>query len=184
MEPSDEELLGRVGRGDRVACHVLVERYLGRLLRFAGRVLGDPQEAEDVVQETFARLWLHAARWRPGPARFSTWLHQVALNLCRDRLARRREMPVAVVPDAADPAPQPASRLEEADLRRIVGDAVSGLPDRQREALVLCHFQGFSNAEAAAVLGVGIEALESLLARARRTLRERLRSVAPELLRE
>jgi len=182
MDASDDELVERVGRGDGEACRILVERHLGRMLAFAARVLGSPSEAEDVAQEVFARVWTHAGRWRPGGARFTTWLHQVALNLCRDRLARRREVPLDAASDPVDPAPTPACRLEEAEVRRVVGQAVTALPERQRVALVLCHYQGLSNVEAADIMHVGVEALESLLARARRTLRERLRAVAPGLL--
>ena len=73
------------------ACRVLVERHLARVVAFAARVLANPSEAEDVSQEAFARVWTSAATWRPGVARFTTWLHRVVLNLCLDRLARRRE---------------------------------------------------------------------------------------------
>ena len=132
-------------------------------------------------QETFARVWTSAASWRPT-ARFTTWLHRVALNLCLDRLQRRRETRLEDAPEPVDPQPSARERLEDADVTRVVGREIAALPERQRVALALCHYQGLRNDEAAAVMEITVEALESLLARARRTLRDRLRPVAPELL--
>jgi len=172
----------RVGRGDGEACRLLVERHLGRVVAFASRVLGSPSEAEDVAQDVFARVWTSAASWRPGSARLTTWLHRVALNLCLDRLARRREAPLETAPEPADPRPTPAGRLEEAEVTRVVHREIAALPERQRTALALCHYQGMRNDEAAEIMDITVEALESLLARARRTLRERLRPVASDLL--
>jgi len=172
----------RVARGDRDACRVLVERHLARVVAFAGRVLGNPNEAEDVSQEAFARVWTSAATWRPGVARFTTWLHRVVLNLCLDRIARRREAPLDDAPEPADPAPTPARRMEEAEVTRLVTREIEALPERQRVALALCHYQGMRNDETAEIMGITVEAVESLLSRARRTLRERLRPFAGDLL--
>jgi RNA polymerase sigma-70 factor, ECF subfamily len=179
---ADEELMLRVARGDRDACRLLVERHLRQVVAFAARVLASPSEAEDVAQEAFARVWTGAASWRPGVARFTTWLHRVVLNLCLDRLARRREAPLEDAPEPADPAPTPAGQLEEADVTRVVTREIGCLPERQRTALALCHYQGLRNDEAAEIMGITVEAVESLLARARRTLRERLRPLAADLL--
>src|SRR5665213_211359 len=90
----DDELVVKAGRGDPAAIRALVTRKLPRVLILAFRMLGDPGEAEDVAQETFLRAWKFAPRWRPGQARFDTWLHRVALNLCYDRLRRSRPIPV------------------------------------------------------------------------------------------
>src|SRR5262249_7423708 len=181
MGVADEELMLRVGRGDGDACRLLVERHLGRVVAFAARVLGSPSDAEDVAQEVFARVWTSAGGWQPS-ARFTTWLHRVALNLCLDRLARRRESALDEAPEPVDPRPPPARRLEEAEVTRVVGREIAALPERQRIALALCHYQGLRNDEAAEIMEITIEALESLLARARRTLRARLQPLAPELL--
>jgi RNA polymerase sigma-70 factor (ECF subfamily) len=181
MGVADEELMLRVGRGDRDACRLLVERHLGRVVAFAARVLGSPSEAEDVAQEAFARVWTSAGSWRPA-ARFTTWLHRVTLNLCLDRLGRRREAPLEDAPEPTDPRPSAGDRMEEAEVTRAVGREIAALPERQRIALALCHYQGLKNDEAAEVMEITVEALESLLARARRTLRDRLQPVAAELL--
>ena len=169
----DEELLTRVGKGDQRAIRVLIARKAARVLALATRMLGDAAEAEDVAQETFLRIWRVAPEWRPGEARFDTWLHRVALNLCYDRL-RRRTSTTHDAPEQIDPGPAPDRGLIARDIGRGVNTAIQQLPHRQREAIVLCHYQELSNIEAAALMGVSIDALESLLARARRTLRMKL----------
>jgi RNA polymerase sigma-70 factor (ECF subfamily) len=182
LDEHDDDLIGRAAGGDTDAFGRLVRRHLGRIVAFAGRTLGDAAAAEDVAQETFLRLWTGAARWRPTGARLSTWLHTVALNLCRDRMAKRREAALDDVPDPPDPAPSADARLATQAIGAHVQAALAELPDAQRVAITLCHFQGMRNQEAAEVMNVSVEALESLLARARRGLRARLAAVAHELL--
>ena len=174
MGDPDEELLSRVAAGDPAAVRALVARKLPRLLALAGRMLGDGQEAEDVAQDAFIRVWKQAPKWRPGAAKFDTWLHRVALNLCYDRLRRRREIAVAEPPERPDEGPAPDRGLLARDTGERVAAAVAALPDRQRDAIVLCHYQELGNIEAAAVMGVSVEALESLLGRGRRALRAAL----------
>lgn len=180
MGPSDpdEELLPRIAAGDPAAVRAMVARKLPRLLSLGGRMLGDPEEAEDVAQEAFLRVWKQAPRWTPGGARFDTWLHRVALNLCYDRLRRRRERPMADPPDRPDEGPGPDRGLAAADTARRVDRALQTLPERQREAIVLCHYQELGNIEAAQLMGVSVEALESLLGRGRRALRAALADLA------
>lgn len=170
----DAALIERIGRGDSAAVRLLVAAKLPRLLSLATRMLGDRAEAEDVAQEAFLRAWKQAPRWRPGAARFDTWLHMVVLNLCRDRLRRRREVITDQPPERADPSPGPEAMLGEAERERRVEAAIAALPDRQREAILLVHYQELSNIEAASILEVSVDALESLLARGRRTLRRLL----------
>jgi RNA polymerase sigma factor (sigma-70 family) len=179
---SDDLLMARVARGDPAACQTLVERHLSRIVAFAARTLGDPSAAEDVAQEVFTRVWMHAKRWRPGPARLTTWLHRIAFNLCMDQASRQRGAALDDVPELPDCRYDGARIAEDHDLQAHVTAALRTLPESQRAAIILCHYQGFPNGEAAAVLGISVEALESLLARGRRALRERLRAVAPALL--
>jgi RNA polymerase sigma factor (sigma-70 family) len=177
----DEALIARIARGEPGAADAFVAAKLGRILSLARRMLGDPVEAEDVAQEVFLRVWRHAASWRPGAARFDTWMHRVALNLCYDRLRRRREQPYADPPDTPDPGPGPDRGLEASDARRAVAAAMAKLPHRQREAIVLCHYQELGNIEASELMGISVEALESLLARARRNLRATLKPLVDGL---
>ncbi len=174
-QSEDDALMQRAGAGDRAACGMLVQRHLRPVTAFAGRLLSDRDDAEEVAQETFLRLWTEAPRWRPGGAKLSTWLFRVAHNLAIDRIRRRRPTtPLDGGIDPVDPRPDPAQAYAEDETARRVAAALADLPERQRTAIVLCHHQGLSNADAAAVLGVGVEAVESLLARGRRTLRRRL----------
>jgi len=173
----DAELIARVGRQDAAAVRELVERKLPRLLALATRMLGDRMEAEDVAQEAFVRIWQQAPRWRTGEAKFDTWLHRVALNLCYDRLRGGREDAMAEPPEDADPRPGPADHLAGRDRDEGVRTALAALAPRQREAVILTYYQELSNIEAAAAMDISVDALESLLARARRSLREQLAAV-------
>lgn len=171
---TDDELVLRAGRGDPAAVRALVARKLPRILALAQRMLADAAEAEDVAQEAFVRVWRHAPKWRPGEAKFDTWLHRVSLNLCYDRLRRRRERPTAEVPEQEDTGPAPDRNLHALDVGRRVSASLRTLPERQREAIILCHYQELGNIEAAAIMQVSVEALESLLSRGRRALRAAL----------
>ncbi|WP_428332427.1 RNA polymerase sigma factor [Novosphingobium sp.] len=170
----DVQLIGRVGRGEPAAARLLVAAKLPRMLGLATRVLQNTADAEEVAQEAFIRIWRHAGAWQPGRARFDTWLHTVVLNLCRDRLRRRREMTGDAVPDVADQAADAEAVLIETERGRAVADAIAALPERQREAILLIHYQDLSGQDAASALDISVEALESLLARGRRALRAKL----------
>lgn len=173
----DVELLARIGNNEAHAVNEMVLRKLPRLLALAGRLLGDADEARDVAQESFLRIWKQAAQWRSGQARFDTWLHRVALNLCYDRLRARKEQPLPDTDELAeqvDPAPLPLEQLEASAQSDHMAAALAALPDRQREAIVLQYYQELSNIEAAALMNITVEALESLLSRARRNLRNHL----------
>ena len=174
-EPTDEELMHRVGRGEEPAFRALAARTAPDAVALARRVLGNGADAEAVVQEAMLRVWITAPRWRPEAA-FRTWLYRVVLNLC---LNRRRRAPFARLEDAGDPpdpAPDAAQQMERAETDRRIADAIARLPERQRMAIVLTYQQGLSNAETATVLATSTSAVETLLVRAKQALR---RSLAP-----
>ena len=170
----DADLVARAGKGDRAAAQALMARHLPKMLTLARRMLHDRTEAEDAVQEAFLKLWTHAARWRPGKAKFETWLYRVTLNQCYDRLRRKPTVDLEAAAQVADPARGPLAALESAGLAAEIEAALAGLPERQRAAILLCHYQERGNIEAAEILGLSVEACESLLARGRRTLRIKL----------
>jgi RNA polymerase sigma-70 factor (ECF subfamily) len=175
MLETDELLMLRAGNGDRAACTLLVERHLGRIVTFARRTLCNGGDAEDAAQEVFLRVWSAAPRWR-NQARFTTWLYRVAMNVCLDRNAKRRETIPAIVPDLPDSRPEPSALAEAAEEARRVREALAALPDTQRVAITLSHYQGLRNIDAAQIVGVSVDAFESLLARGRRAMRARLQS--------
>lgn len=161
------------------AYRTLVGRYAAKLSRFGERLLRDPAEAEDVVQETFMRLWQHARDYSPQ-ARVTTWLHRITHNLAVDRLrARGRTRPLGDEDEMPDSARQ-TTLIDEKRRVLALDQALAGLPERQATAIVLVHLHGLSGAEAAEVLGVGAEAVESLLARGRRALKAALAEHAAE----
>ena len=167
---SDDSLMLLFANGDAGAARILTARLLPRVLSHAARVLGDRAEAEDVAQEAMLRLWRAAADWQAGGAKPSTWLYRVVANLCTDRLRKRRWVPLDAAPEPEDGAPGVAERMIEADRAAALEQALSALPERQRQAVILRHLEGLSNPEIAEVMEVGVEAVESLVARGKRGL--------------
>jgi len=176
---ADSRRIARAADGDTDAWAALVTRHLPAVTRCAAYMLGDAAEAEDVAQETFLRLQRKLPDWQGGEDGLSSWLHRVAVNLSIDR--RRGPAKPASFAEVGDVA-EPAGLDGPLDRRRHVEAALADLPERQRAALVLVHYQGFSGLEAAAALDISVEALESLLARARRTLRTTLAPLRADLL--
>ncbi len=173
---SDDALMSRLTDGDHHAYCILVHRHVDRLYRLAQRITGDRAEAEDLVQEAFLRLWVRASRWQPERGCFTTWLSRIIVNLSIDHVRKHRGEALERVAELADTAPR--ADVESCIQRQQIGQRVAAevrrLPFRQRTALALCYYEGFSNLEAAEILGVGVGALEALLVRARRSLRGRL----------
>lgn len=173
-DTSDEGLMVLYANGDRDAALALTQRVTPRVLAYAARLLGgDRAEAEDVAQETMLRLWRVAPQWRQGETRVTTWAYRVATNLCIDRQrsrGRRRQVALDDAPEVADGAVGAEARLQEAGRMAALEAALADLPDRQRQAVVLRHLEGMTNPEIAAIMEIGVEAVESLTARGKRAL--------------
>ncbi|MBN2631646.1 MAG: RNA polymerase sigma factor [Rhodobacteraceae bacterium] len=170
---SDEALLVLYANGDPAAARALTLRLAPRAMAHAARMLGDRAEAEDVAQEALLRLWRIAPDWRQGEAQVSTWLYRVVGNLATDRLrARKRRRADALddAPEPADDAPGVVAAMIEADRMAALQTALTALPDRQRQAVVLRHIEGLANPEIARIMEIGVEAVESLTARGKRAL--------------
>ena len=168
-------LMALVQHRDEAAFGRLIDRHLVGLRAFLVRFGGNVADAEEVAQETFLRIWREAMRWQSGRVQFSTWLYRIGRNLAIDRLRRRREFTTDVLPEVEDDADPEISTSRE-QLRARVAAAITSLPERQRTALLLSHYQGLSNPETAQVLETSVDAVESLLARARRSLKQTLKA--------
>ena len=177
---TDEELMLAVCNGDQSAYQTIVKKHLKPISHYAFRMLGSTKDTEDITQETFLRLWLNAAKWQPQKANLSTWLHRITHNLCIDFL--RKHGHTYTQSDFEDELGETleidaASSIDLTARARVIQRALLELPESQRSALMLCHFQGFSNKEAADIMDISVKALESAIARAKRTLREKLGSL-------
>lgn len=179
-EAPDDVLLARFTQGDRAAAQVLTLRFAPLAYRVALRALRDSAEAEDCAQEAMLRLWRIAPDWRAGEARVSTWLYRVVQNLATDRL-RRRHVGLEAAHEPVDDAPGPGERLDDMARARALQLALDDLPERQRQAVVLRHLEGLSNPEIAEAMGVGVEAVESLVSRGKKGLKKALSDRREEL---
>lgn len=180
----DQADMARLVAGHDAALNALMERHGGALFGFLCRFLHDEDAANDLAQETFVRVYRHRADFRPGQ-RFSTWLFTIGGNLARNHLrARSRRPEVSMEGDEtgssglaltlADGSESPAEQAVSSEQQQAVRAAVAALPDDLREAVLLCELEDRSVAEAAAILGATVKAVESRLYRARGHLRQRL----------
>jgi RNA polymerase sigma-70 factor (ECF subfamily) len=186
-EVSDDTLLARIAHGDGPAWTLLVNRHLAGIVQYANYLLRDRSQAEDIAQETFIRVMRKAKNWEPGGAALKSWLYRVARNLCIDHIRKKRPIPVENIEAAGTPlhhTEQSGSIDRDLDLKAAVRSALATLPERQQSAIVMVHYQGFSGTEAADALDISVDALESLLARGRRILRQQIEPALPDLLEE
>jgi len=180
---ADLELMLRVRDGDTESFGVLLHRYRGPLVNYFCRMLHDKSVAEELAQEVFLRVYQTRHRYEPE-ARFTTWLYRIATNLAlnalRDR--RRSDAPAeaagpeteAVKDRIPDPGPSAEQLVFESERERLVRQAVSGLPENQRAAVILHKYQDVDYRQIARILGTSEAAVKSLLFRAYENLRVRL----------
>ena len=181
-QDDDDDLVARAGRGDQLAAAELVTRHSRKIFAASYRMLGTKELAEDAVQETFLRMWRHASDWKPTGVKFESWLYRVAMNICLDHLRKnKREAPEEAAPERVDDDPLPDETLLAQERKQQIEAALKEIPERQRWAIVLCHYQEKTNIEAAAIMQISVDALESLLARGRRALRDRLSTMRTAL---
>lgn len=177
----DDLAAARVGQtiaGNRQAFTALVQSHIARLMALATRMLGSASQAEDAVQDSLASVWL--TRHRLDPAKpIGPYLTTVVLNRCRDRLRRRKVLGFfrfssqEEVQEIADHTPDPEDVAAHREQLRLVEAEIERLPVRLREALMLVSVHGYSQAEAAELLGTTEKAVETRIYRARNRLRER-----------
>ncbi len=177
----DRDIVRRVRQGEREAFSILVEKYKKPILNLIYRYTGQREQAEDLAQEVFLRAFRGLDGFR-GNSRFFTWLYRIAVNLSlrhRERgskfffssLDQKRE---DMGETLRDEAPEPQDYLEQDELRRVVKEAVSSLPDDQRQVVILYRYENMKYDQIAEVLDISLSAVKSRLHRARRSLKKAL----------
>ena len=183
-----EELMARIAEGDDSAFEILVHRHQTSILNLIYRFIGDRTQAKDLAQEVFIRVWQAAKTYKPE-AKFTTWLYRITANLCLNELksSRRRKLfqflrfgedqENTIEGALVDASPSPEDLLLSREQSRRISDALQGLPENQRMALILKRYDGLSYQEIAKVIGCSVSAIESLLVRAKRSLQEKLKNL-------
>ncbi len=188
-DSDDRELVEQARAGDDDAFRALVARHDGVLLALASRLLGDRDEADDLRQQAWWRIWRALGDF-DGRAGFATWAYRIVLNLCRDQRrshARRRALSAAPggghhdarLAELADSALEPEEQLLRRERATEVRAALAALPDDERECLVLRHYHDLAPGAIAAVVGRPRTTVQSCLARALLRLQLRLRAQLP-----
>lgn len=170
---SDADLLAASARRDSSAFAELVARHYKPVYRMVWRMMNGNAETEDVAQEVFVKLWQNPAQVREAKA-LKGWLMRVASNLAIDRLRRKPHTDLDAIGEVVDPGQRTGAELDERAATRRVDQAIAQLPERQKLAVTLVYFEGMSNISAASVMEISIDAIESLLSRGRRALKESL----------
>lgn len=202
MPELDDELMQRFQKGDESAFNLLVRRHQKPLINFIARYTGDKDNAEDLAQETFIRMFRAANRYKPGRAQFKTWMYFIAKNLCKNEIrnrGRRERYHVnnvvsndnaidgnaeeidLIVSAPADAAFQPEVALERKELRNTIQKAISELPDQYRLPLVLRDIQGLSYDEIGNILELRSGTTKSRINRARLMLKDKLKSYMEQI---
>ena len=176
-EKEDHELLALVQDGSHPAFAELVRRHTERYYRLAFRYLQNRAAAEDIVQDAFLKLWEDPHKWQPDKnTKFTTWFYRVVVNLCLDWQKKKQpvelneDMPLIDDREGADEA------MQRKQQQIALEGAIAALPERQRTAINLCYDEGLSNQEAAEVMAINLKALQSLVMRAKTSLKERLKN--------
>ncbi|HEY2987827.1 MAG TPA: sigma-70 family RNA polymerase sigma factor [Candidatus Binatia bacterium] len=175
-EKDDRELLALIQAGSQPAFGALVKRHAERFYRLAYRYVQSKEAAEDIVQDAFLKLWEDPGAWRPERnSRFTTWFYRVVANLSLDWRKKKRPLPLPEDLPLIDERATPDEAVMQAEAQRRLEREIAALPERQRTALNLCFGEGLSNQEAAEMMEVNLKALQSLIMRAKATLKDRMK---------
>ena len=187
VSPTDEELMQRVAKvRDSDAFAILVERYKGKLYATCYRMMGNVGEAEDMVQDSFIKLWTHAERWDGNKAKVTTWLYTITTNTCRDALRKRKAIMVEHDEGYGEhqegDGEQPNDRIESEQTAGHVREALEALSEDQKQAVILSYYQELSHAEIGEIMGKTAKSIEGLVSRARKDMKGRLAKVKESLV--
>ena len=178
---ADHALLAAFADGDRRAAQQLTEKLMPKIYAHAYYRLGNTSDAEDVTQEAFLKLWKVAPSWKQDKAQVSTWLYRVVSNLCKDRYRRATLEGLISVQAPSNESQSPIYKIEEGIRQKALYTAMSALPEGQRLAVQFRHIDELTNPQIAEIMGVSVEAIESLIARGKRKLTKILQSHKSEL---
>jgi RNA polymerase sigma-70 factor (ECF subfamily) len=175
-EKDDEELLALIQEGSQEAFSILVQRHTERFYRLAFRYVRNKETAEDIVQDAFLKLWEDPGKWQAQrKTKFSTWFYRVVVNLSLDWQKKKKPVELDQEMSIADDRETPDAEILRSEKEKMLENEIAALPERQRTALNLSFDAGLSNQEAADVMGLKLKAFQSLVMRAKTTLKERMK---------
>lgn len=172
----DELLIEQIVKGSHEAFAALVNRYSNRFYRIAYRLVSNKGDAEDIVQEAFLKVWNRPQLWNPGKhVKFTTWFYKVVINLCLDHNKKKKPLPMPEDVELVDKRLGQDVLLDIHQKQALLDSFIQELPERQQLALNLCFYEGLTNKEAAEIIGVEVKALQSLIMRAKTTLKDQVK---------
>jgi RNA polymerase sigma-70 factor (ECF subfamily) len=172
----DKSLMCQIQEGSHEAFATLVDRHSNRFYRIAYRLVSSKDDAEDIVQDAFLKLWNRPNLWDPGKgAKFTTWFYRVVINMCLDHRKKKKLINLSEDIELADENPGPDVLFDEHQEQVLLEQFIYELPERQQLAINLCFYEGLSNNEAAQIIGVTVKALQSLVMRAKTTLKYKVK---------
>jgi RNA polymerase sigma-70 factor (ECF subfamily) len=173
----DVSLIYQIQKGSHEAFAALVYRHSNRFYRIAYRLVSNKDDAEGIIQEAFLKLWSRPKLWDPNKgAKFTTWFYKVIINQCFDRNKKKKPLDLPEgIEEFVDRNPGHDALLDAHQKQAILERFIRELPERQQLAVNLCFYEGLSNNEAAEIVGVKVKALQSLLMRAKTTLKDKVK---------
>jgi RNA polymerase sigma-70 factor (ECF subfamily) len=172
----DESLISQIQEGSHEAFATLVNRHSNRFYRIAYRLVSRKDDAEDIVQDAFLKLWNRPNLWDPGKGtKFTTWFYRVVINLCLDHRKKKKLVNLSEGIEFAEEKPGADILLDVHQKQALLERLICELPERQQLAINLCFYEGLSNNEAAQIIGVRVKALQSLIMRAKTTLKYKVK---------
>ena len=171
---SNHELLKLFVKGDKESVNILIQRLMPKIFSQAYSILGNENDAEDITQETFIRLWKIAPVWKQDKAEITTWLYRVVKNQCIDKIRKDKKYSDEDIKDHQDNKLNAFEKLENKERDKKLYNAISTLPTRQKKATIMRHIYGYTNYEIADEMNISVQAVESLIARGKRAISELL----------
>ena len=173
--PEDETLLSKIQQGNHGAYSTLVKKYYMSYYRLAYRYIGSREDAEDLTQTAFLKLWQNPGAWNDGKgSKFTTWFYRVVINLCLDRSRKKKSYSLEDDHTLMDESDDQENTLHKKQLQLVLKKHIIALPERQKIALILCFYQNLAHKEAADIMKVSEKALQSLLMRAKTSLKKNM----------